>query len=104
MKARSGNAPKIQITLETRSGNKTVTKLSGVEVFHINPQSLAEELQKACASSTSVGHLTGSSPKNPVQEIMVQGPQKDAVMKALEKRGVNRHWVEIMDKTKGKKK
>lgn len=104
VKAKSGNAPKIQITLETRSGNKTVTKLSGVEVFHINPQPLAEELQKACASSTSVGQLTGSSPKNPVQEIMVQGPQKDAVVKALEKRGVNRHWVEILDKTKGKKK
>ena len=104
VKAKSGNAPKIQITLETRSGNKTVTKLSGVEVFHINPQALAEELQKACASSTSVGHLTGSSPKNPVQEIMVQGPQKDAVVKALEKRGVNRQWVEVLDKTKGKKK
>ena len=104
VKAKSGNAPKIQITLETRSGNKTVTKLSGVEVFHVSPQPLAEELQKACASSTSVGHLAGSSPKNPVHEIMVQGPQKDAVVKALEKRGVNRHWVGILDKTKGKKK
>lgn len=104
VKAKSGNAPKIQITLETRSGNKIATKLSGVEVFHINPQSLAEELQKACASSTSVGQLMGSSPKNPVQEIMVQGPQKDAVVKALEKRGVNRHWIEVLDKTKGKKK
>lgn len=104
VKAKSGNAPKIQITLETRSGNKTVTKLSGVEVFHINPQPLAEELQKACASSTSVGQLMGSSPKKPVQEIMVQGPQKDAVVKALEKRGVNRHWIEVLDKTKGKKK
>lgn len=104
VKAKPGNAPKIQIILETRSGNKTVTKLSGVEVFHINPQPLAEELQRACASSTSVNQLVGSSPKNPVQEIMVQGPQKDAVVKALEKRGVNRHWIEVLDKTKGKKK
>ncbi|KAK4690373.1 translation initiation factor 2D, partial [Lecanoromycetidae sp. Uapishka_2] len=104
VKAKSGHAPKVQIVLETRSGNKTVTKLSGVEVFHINPQPLAEELQKACASSTSVNQLVGSSPKNPVQEIMVQGPQKDAVVKALEKRGVNRHWIEVLDKTKGKKK
>ena len=104
VKAKSGNAPNIQIVLETRSGNKTVTKLSGVEVFHINPQLLAEELQKACASSTSVNQLMGSSPKNPVQEIMVQGPQKDSVVKALEKRGVSRHWIEIQDKTKGKKK
>lgn len=104
VKAKAGHAPRIQITLETRSGNKTVTKLSGVEVFHVNPQPLAEELQKACASSTSLNQLVGSSPKNPVQEIMVQGPQKDAIIKALEKRGVNRQWIEILDKTKGKKK
>lgn len=104
VKAKAGNVPKIQITMESRSGNKTATKLSGVEAFHINPQPLAEELQKACASSTSVGQLVGSSPKNPVQEIMVQGPQKDALVKALEKRGVSRQWIEILDKTKGKKK
>lgn len=103
-RAKAGHAPKIHITLETRSGNKTVTKLSGVEAFHINPHPLAEELQKACAGSASVNHLVGSSPKNPVQEIMVQGPQKDAVVRALEKRGVHGQWVEVLDKTKGKKK
>ncbi|KAL8713639.1 MAG: hypothetical protein Q9225_006731 [Loekoesia sp. 1 TL-2023] len=103
-KAHPGHAPKIQITLETRSGNKTVTKLSGVETFYIPPQPLAEELQKMCASSTSVSQSAGSSPKKPVMEVMVQGPQKDAVIKALEKRGINRQWVEINDKTKGKKK
>ncbi len=104
VKAKAGTTPKIHIILETRSGNKTVTKLSGVEAFYISPQPLAEELQKACASSTSVGQLMGSSPKNPVQEIMVQGPQKDAVIKALEKRGVQKQWVEVLDKVKGKKK
>ena len=104
VKAKAGSAPKIHITLETRSGNKTVTKLSGVEIFHINPHPLAEELQKVCAGSASVNQLVGSSPKNPIQEIMVQGPQKDAVVKALEKRGVHRQWVEVLDKTKGKKK
>ncbi|KAL8704152.1 MAG: hypothetical protein Q9201_002679 [Fulgogasparrea decipioides] len=104
VKAKAGHAPKIHITLETRSGNKTVTKLSGVELFHIQPQPLAEELQKTCASSTSVNQLAGSSPKKSVMEVMVQGPQKDAMIKALEKRGINRHWVEVNDKTKGKKK
>ncbi|KAL8942542.1 MAG: hypothetical protein Q9216_001586 [Gyalolechia sp. 2 TL-2023] len=103
-KAHAGRAPKISITLETRSGNKTVTKLSGVESFYIPPQALAEELQKTCASSTGVGQMAGSSPKKPVMEVMVQGPQKDAVIKALEKRGVSRQWVEVNDKTKGKKK
>ena len=104
VKAKSGKAPRIQIVLETRSGNKTVTRVSGVETFHVNPQRLAEELQKICASSTSVNQLMGSSPKNPIQEIMVQGPQKDIVIKALEKRGVNRHWMDVVDKTKGKKR
>ncbi|KAL8988983.1 MAG: hypothetical protein Q9169_008462 [Polycauliona sp. 2 TL-2023] len=104
VKAKAGHGPKISIVLETRSGNKTVTKLSGVEAFYIQPQALADELQKTCASSTSVGHLAGSSPKKPVMEVMVQGPQKDAMIKALEKRGVNRQWVEFHDKTKGKKK
>ena len=104
VKAKAGIAPAIQITLETRSGNKTATKVSGVEAYHINPQPLADELQKTCASSTSVGQLTGSSPKTPVMEIMVQGPQSQAVIKALEKRGINRQWIDVVDKTKGKKR
>ena len=104
VKAKVGHPPKIQITHETRSGNKTVTRISGVEVFYVNPHLLAEELQKSCASSTSVNQLVGSSPKNPVQEIMVQGSQKDVVIKALEKRGVHRQWIEMLDKTKGKKR
>ncbi|KAF4313667.1 RNA binding protein ligatin tma64 [Botryosphaeria dothidea] len=99
-KPKAGSAPKITILLETRSGNKTVTKTSGVEPYLVNPQALADELRKACASSTSVERLVGSSPKNPVMEVMVQGPQKDAVLKALEKRGVARGWVEVVDKTK----
>ncbi|KAL9044353.1 MAG: hypothetical protein Q9214_002503 [Letrouitia sp. 1 TL-2023] len=104
VKAQAGSAPKIQITLETRSGNKTATKVAGFEVFHVRSQPLADELQKTCASSTSVNQQAGSSPKSPVMEIMIQGPQKDAVLKALEKRGVRRTWVEVRDKTKGKKK
>ena len=104
VKPKAGHAPSIQIVLETRSGNKTVSKVSGVETFYIHPQPLAEELQKACASSTSVGQLAGSSAKNPVMEIMVQGPQKDVIVKALEKRGVRKEWVEVLDKTKGKKR
>lgn len=103
-KPKAGAPPKIQITLETRSGNKTVTKVHGLEPFYIAPQPLADELRKTCAGSTSVDKLQGSSPKAPVMEVLVQGPQKDAILKALEKRGVNKNWVEIIDKTKGKKK
>jgi translation initiation factor 2D len=103
-KPRAGAPPKITILLETRTGSKTVTKVSGVEPYFIQPQALADELRKACASSTSVDKLVGSSPRNPVMEVLVQGPQKDAVYKVLEKRGVQRGWVEVVDKTKGKKK
>ncbi|KAK7538817.1 uncharacterized protein J3D65DRAFT_645720 [Phyllosticta citribraziliensis] len=102
-KPKAGAAPRISIVLETRSGNKTVTKASGVEAYFVNPQALADELRKTCASSTSVERLVGSSPKNPVMEVMVQGPQKDAVLKALEKRGVPARLVEVLDKTKKKK-
>lgn len=104
VKPKSGALPKIQLTYETRSGNKTVTKISGLEIYFINPAALADELQKACASSTSVGQLMGSSPRNPVMEVVVQGPQKDAVFRALEKRGVQRKWVDVVNKTKGGKK
>ncbi|KAL1653574.1 hypothetical protein SLS61_003720 [Didymella pomorum] len=103
-KPKAGAPPKIQITLETRSGNKTVTKVHGLEPFYIAPQPLADELRKTCAGSTSVDKLQGSSPKAPVMEVLVQGPQKDAILKALEKRGVQKNWVEVVDKTKGKKK
>lgn len=103
VKAKAGQSPKIQLIYETRSGNKTVTKVSGLEAFYINPQILADELQKMCASSTSIGQLMGSSPKNPIMEVVVQGPQKDMVLKALDKRGVKPKWVEHVNKVKGGK-
>ena len=103
-KPKAGVPPKVLVTLETRSGNKTVTKISGLEAFHVSPHPLADELRKACAGSTSVDQLVGSSRSNPIMEVMVQGPQRDAVIKALERRGLERRWVEVVDKTKGKKK
>ena len=106
VKAKSGAPPKVHITLETRSGNKTVTKVSGIESYFVNPKLLADELRKVCAGSTSVEPLAGAAKKHekPVEEVMVQGPQKDAVIKALEKRGLDRRWIETIDKTKGKKR
>jgi translation initiation factor 2D len=105
-KPKAGPPPKILLTHETRSGNKTVTKVSGVEAFHVRPKPLADELRKVCAGSTSVDPLLGAAKKHEreVLEIMVQGPQRDAVVRALEKRGVDRRWVEVLDKTKGKKR
>lgn len=97
---KSGAAPRIGIMLETRSGNKTATTVHGLEAFFISPQVLADELRKQCASSTSVEpYKSGKG-----MEIMVQGPQKDAVMKALDKRGIQKAWIDVQDKTKGKRK
>jgi translation initiation factor 2D len=106
VKAKSGAPPKILITLETRSGNKMVTKISGLENYFITPRLLADELRKVCAGSTSVEPLAGATKKfeKVVEEVMVQGPQKDAVIKALEKRGVDKRLVEVVDKGKGKKR
>lgn len=100
VKARGGLAPKVQLTIETRSGNKTATRVHGLEVFYIAPQPLADELRKVCASSTSVEPFRGGKGL----EVMVQGPQQAHVMKALERRGVGKAFVEFVDKTKTKKK
>jgi translation initiation factor 2D len=116
VKAVSGPPPKVLITLETRSGNKTVTKVSGVEKFNINPNLLAEELQKKCASSVSVSPLVGAAVAKGgkvLMEILIQGSQNQAVEDALDRRGVGvgsgkvrkgltggGSWVEVVDRTK----
>lgn len=56
---RKGAVKPIQIVSERRQGNKKVTKVSGVESFMMDAESLASELQKKFACSTSVGELPG---------------------------------------------
>lgn len=92
------------MVLDTRQGKKTVTRVSGVEPFGVDPKAMADELQRTCAGSASVAQLMGSSPKNPVMEITVQGPQKKAVEMYLEKRGVSARFMNVLDKTGGKGK
>lgn len=101
-KAKSGKPPRVQILLEKRQGKKTVTRVWNLEPFGVVPGELADELSKACASSTSVNPVVGVSPKDPKFEVMVQGNQKAAVEKALQSRGVEGRWIETVDKT-GKK-
>lgn len=54
-----GGLKTVQIMTERRQGNKKVTKLSGMEQFLIDAESLASELQKKFACSTSVAELPG---------------------------------------------
>ncbi|RAK73853.1 putative RNA binding protein Ligatin/Tma64 [Aspergillus fijiensis CBS 313.89] len=101
VKPKAGAAPKATITLERRTGSKTVTKVSGLEVFGIIPSLLAEELQKKCASSTSVAQATGAA--KGVMEVLIQGDQRRALEEALSRRGLRSQWIDVVDKTKKKK-
>lgn len=102
LKPKSGPAPHVTIVIEKRTGTKVVTKISGLEVFGINPQILSPELQKKCAGSASVGQLMGGKPG--VMEILVQGDQREVVEKEMVRRGVDKRWIVVDDKTKKKKK
>lgn len=93
--------PAITIVLEKRTGNKTVTRISGFEAFGLIPQALAPDLQKKCAGAASVGQLVGGKPG--VLEVTVQGEQADVVRAELGRRGVKGEWIKVDDRS-GKKK
>ena len=101
VKPKAGASPKATVTLEKRTGSKTVTKVTNLEIFGIIPSLLAEELQKKCASSTSVTQAVGA-PKG-VMEVLVQGDQRKVVDTALTRRGLRSQWIDVVDKTKKKK-
>ena len=100
-KPKSGPPPHVSVTTEKRTGTKTVTRVGNMEMFGIHPDALAGDLQKKCASSTSVSQLMGGKPG--MMEVLVQGDQRDVVEKELGRRGVDRRWIEMVDKTKKKK-
>ncbi|KAL4880847.1 hypothetical protein BJY04DRAFT_218688 [Aspergillus karnatakaensis] len=101
VKPKAGATPKANVTLERRTGSKTVTKVSNLEIFGIIPNLLAEELQKKCASSTSVSQATGAA--KGVMEVLVQGDQRKTIDTALTRRGLKSQWIDVVDKTKKKK-
>lgn len=69
MKPKAGSPPKVTITVEKRTGTKTVTRVAGMETFNVSPQTMAPELQKRCASSASIEQAVGGKPG-----MMVSGP------------------------------
>ncbi|KAG0154896.1 hypothetical protein PDIDSM_468 [Penicillium digitatum] len=101
VKPKAGTPPKVHVTLEKRTGSKTVTKVMTLEVFGIIPSLLAQELQKKCAGSTSVTQAVGA-PKG-IMEVLVQGDQRKAIETALVRRGLKPQMIEVVDKTKKKK-
>ncbi|KAK6082383.1 RNA binding protein ligatin [Seiridium cupressi] len=102
-KPKAGPPPQIHVTVEKRTGTKVVTKVWNLEPFFIDPQLLTPELQKKCAGSASAGQLTGGKPG--LLEVVVQGDQRKVLIgDVLAKRGIDAKWVDVVDKTKPKKK
>lgn len=102
LKPKSGPSPHVTIVVEKRTGTKLVTKISGLELFGINPHILGPDLQKKCAGSASVGQHVGGKPG--MMEILIQGDQRDVLEKEMGRRGVDKRWIVVDDKTKKKKK
>ena len=98
VKPRPGGAPPITVTVETRGSNKKITRMGGLDAYRVGPQALADELRKTCAGSAGTEPAKGGKGV----EVTVQGPQTQAVLEALEKRGVKAQWVDVVDKTKKK--
>ncbi|KAF9384209.1 hypothetical protein BGX21_001364 [Mortierella sp. AD011] len=97
-----GGIKPIQIVQEIRSGRKTVTKVSGLELFLIDVDAFSQEIQLLCASSVSVTPLVGASPKLNLKEVMVQGPQSTNVTSVLINKGIPKKYIEFLDKTSKK--
>lgn len=98
--SRKGELKRVSIVVKTRQGRRATTCVTGFESFQVGADDLAEELRKACASSTSVNPLPG---KAAGQEVMVQGKQLKAVADLLIAKGVPKQWIEVKDTTTGKK-
>lgn len=90
----------ISVVVKARQGRRATTCVVGFENFQVEADDLAEELRKACASSTSVNPLPG---KAAGQEVMVQGKQLKVVTDLLITRGVPKQWIEVKDTTTRKK-
>lgn len=102
-KPKAGPPPHVHLTIEKRTGSKVVTKISNLEPFFVDPQLLAPELQKKCAGSASVGQASAS--KAGLMEVVVQGDQRKMLVgDVLPRRGIDAKWVDVIDKTKAKKK
>ncbi|XP_043687534.1 eukaryotic translation initiation factor 2D [Telopea speciosissima] len=94
---RKGALKTVQIMTERRQGNKKVTRVSGLESFLVDAETLASELQKKFACSTSVTELPGKKG----YEVLVQGGVIDDLAKHLvEHYGIPKRYIEVLDKTK----
>ncbi|WEW55871.1 hypothetical protein PRK78_001305 [Emydomyces testavorans] len=100
VKPRAGALPKVVVLIERRAGSKVVTRITGLETFGVSPQMLGDELQKKCASRTSVAQAVGAAKGS--MELLVQGDHRRTVDEMLRDRGVKSQWIDVVDKTQKK--
>lgn len=97
-----GSIPTVKVTTATRLGRKTVTLITNLEDFNIDPKDFQHDLRVACSGSTTLGPVNGGKPSQ--IEVMVQGSHVSIVTKLLIEKGLNKNWIEIKENAKGKKK
>ncbi|KAF3283129.1 hypothetical protein TWF970_001114 [Orbilia oligospora] len=103
-KPKSGQPPKITITLESRQGKKVVTRIKGLEVFGVDVGKFMDELKSVAASSVTKGPIEGGGKAaEGLVEVMVQGDKSAEVDKLLVKAGIRKADVVVDNKLKKKK-
>ncbi|KAJ1956853.1 hypothetical protein IWQ62_005210 [Dispira parvispora] len=103
---RKGLPVKVSVVMEKKMGRKTITKISNHELYRLDTDTLAKQLQHACAASVTTHAIPTKGKKQIYHEIIAQGPQSKIAVQLLEKSGVPYSLVDIQDKTgktKGKK-
>ncbi|WVQ79675.1 hypothetical protein IAT38_001775 [Cryptococcus sp. DSM 104549] len=100
---KKGPLQPITMVIKSRGGRRTVTHITGLELFNVDAEAFAEDMRKRCAGSASVQPLNGASPKLGLQEVLVQGSQQKAVTDALVERGVPKRWIKEGEEGKKKK-
>ncbi|KAK0518712.1 hypothetical protein OC842_007707 [Tilletia horrida] len=101
-----GKPVPISVSIKQRQGRKTVTLISGLEPYGVDPKALATELSHEVGASTSVSSLPGSTAKKPKVEVLVQGDVRKTLFKYLEEEaGLDvARLVVVKDDVGGKKK
>ncbi|NXU54398.1 EIF2D factor, partial [Turnix velox] len=101
---RKGNIEPIDITVAQRSSNKKVTIIKNLELFGLDPQSVANILQQKVQASATITPLPGS--KDRVQ-VQIQGNQIQHLAKMLlDEYQLPRKYIQGLEKAPkvGKKK
>lgn len=99
---RKGNIENVEVKVEQRMGNKKVTLVKNLELFGIDPNDFAHQIQLAAASSTTVSSLPGKNMTG--IQVLIQGNQATHVGKLLDELAMPKKYVVGLDKLKAKSK